>query len=141
MIGTSAPSTIPAASACAKTTGSWPACCPLQDLEPQDIGSASDRRDNLLERCRLGADRIVQCERAIQQGADDLSAISHFAQSGSFNDRGHLGADCFHRAQDGHSDLRDTHGMRQADRILDDVNLVVQRRRNVDRCVIISAPV
>ncbi len=62
-------------------------------------------------------------------------AVHHLAERRRLDGRGHLGVDRLHRRENRHPDLRRTQGMRQVDRVLQDVGLFLQRGGDVDRGV------
>src|SRR6478609_8440686 len=82
------------------------------------------------------SDGVVECQRSVQHGSSDLSAVSHLAQRGGFDSRGYLGGNCFDRGQD-----RDPRRRAEAslivkiDSVLDDVALSVEIGENVDGCI------
>ena len=136
MIGTRAPSTIPAASAPLRNDMLFASMLPgFKVRHDQHVGAAGDRRDNLLDRRGLGTDRIVERQRAVEQAAGDLPAVRHLAQGRGLDGRGHLGVDGFHRAEDRDADFVDAHRVGQVDRVLHDVDLDLQGRSDVDRRV------
>jgi hypothetical protein len=96
---------------------------------------AGDRR---LDALGLGGDdrnRVVEGQRAVEQAALDLAAIGHLAQRGGVERGLDLRVDGFHRRQDRHLGFGDADDVGEVDRVLDDVDLVFQRRRDVDRGV------
>ena len=79
MIGTRAPSTIPAASALAKNISS------LYSFEighEKNVRVAADLGFDVLDLRRLTADCIVEGERSVEEPAGDLSSLGHLAQGG-----------------------------------------------------------
>ena len=70
-----------------------------------------------------------------RSAARDLSALGHLAQRGRVERRRHLRVDRLDRGQD--RDLRrlDAEGHGEIDGVLADIDLVLQRRRDVDRRV------
>ncbi len=90
---------------------------------------------DLLRARRLEADGVVERQRAVEQPAGDLAAIGHLAQRRRVHRRGNLRVDRLDRRQDRDLGLRDVQHVRQLDRVLHDVDLVLQRRLDVDRRV------
>ncbi len=101
----------------------------------QHVGAPRHRRVDFLDLRGLGTDRVVERERAVEQGAGDLAAVRHLAQRRRFDRRGHVGIDRFHRRQDRHPHLLHAQIVREVDRVLHDVDFVLQRRRDVHRGV------
>ena len=90
---------------------------------------------DILDPSRFRTDRVVQCQWAIEYAAGDLSAVGHLAQGGGFDRRLQLGIDLLHRRQDGNLRRFDLQGVRQVDRVLHDIDLVLEGRKYVDRSV------
>ncbi len=107
----------------------------LEIRHDQHVGASGDRRVDLLDLHGLEADRVVERERPVEDAAGDLAAIGHLAQRARLDRRRHLRIDGLHRRQDRDAHLRKAHRVREVDRVLDDVDLVLHRRRDVDRGV------
>ena len=91
MIGTRAPSTMPAASAPGEEGQAFREHVSGFEIgHDQHIGAARHRRDDLFERGRRRADGIVERERAVEQGAGNLTAIGHLAQRRGLERGGNL---------------------------------------------------
>jgi hypothetical protein len=71
---------------------------------------------------------VVEGQRAVEQAALDLAAVGHLAQRGGIERGLDLRVDRLHRRQDGHLGFGDADDVRQVDGVLDDVDLVFQRR-------------
>ncbi len=101
----------------------------------QDVGITGDRRNDALRQRGFAADGVVECERAVEDAALDLSALGHFAERRGIDGGRDLRCHRLHRAED--RDLRplDAERLRQFDGVGDDVRLLVQRRPDVDRGV------
>ena len=107
----------------------------LEVRREQDVRIAGHLRLDALHPGGLLADRVVEGQRPVEQAALDLAAVGHLAQARRVDRRRHLGRD---RLDGGENrDLRPLHVERdrEVDRVLADVGLVFQRRRDVDRRV------
>ncbi len=89
----------------------------------------------MLDRRGFGADRVIEREWAVDLRSGDLATIGHLAQSRGLDRRRHGGVDALRGGEDRHADLGDTHGVRQVDGVLDDVDLVGESRRDRHRGV------
>ena len=99
-------------------------------------GSPATSERDALDLRRLRADRVVERQRAVEHAAGDLPALGHLAQRGGVDRRRHLRVDRLDRGED--RDLRPRR--RRATRARSiafwtDVDLVLERRRDVDRGV------
>ena len=91
MIGTRAPSTMPAASALARKVRFLASMLPASRsgttricARPGDLGlDALDPRG-------LRVDRVVEGERPVEQAAGDLAAVGHLAERGRLDGGGNL---------------------------------------------------
>ena len=99
----------------------------------QNVGVAGDLGLDLFDRRRFLADRVVHRERTIEQPARDLTAVRHLAESRRLQGRLDLRVHRFHRRQN--RNLRQLHakGVAELDRVLHDVDLVVEAGIDVDR--------
>ncbi|MNQ99874.1 hypothetical protein D3C85_1156260 [compost metagenome] len=111
----------------------------LQIGHHQYVGAPGHWRVDPLDLRRLQADRIVQGQRAVEDGAGDLPAVGHLAQCGRFDRGGHGGIDGFRRRKDRYAHvlvlLADQQRVGQVDGVLGDVHLLGQGRRDVHRRV------
>ena len=134
MIGTRAPSTMPAASALARNVRFLASMLPASRSGTTRICAwpATAERD-AFDAGGLGIDCVVEGERAVEQAAGDLAALGHLAQrrrlDGRWNFRGHG----FDRRKDrdprrAQPDLRV-----EVDRVLHDVALGVEIGKDIDR--------
>ncbi|CPM93354.1 Uncharacterised protein [Bordetella pertussis] len=98
----------------------------------QDLRAAGHRRDDALDLRGLGADGVVQRQRAVQYAALDLAAVGHLAQRGRLQRAGNAGHDLFDRRQDGHARLAQPQAEMQRDRVAHDVGLGFQVGEDVD---------
>ena len=80
MIGTRAPNTIPAASALGEKRQAFGQhVSGFEVRNHQDVRAARDRRRDFLNFSGLQADRVVECQRTVQQRTGNLTAIRHLA--------------------------------------------------------------
>ena len=129
MIGTFAPSTMPAAvGARQERQALREHVAGLEIGHDQHVRAPRDRRHDLLDRRRLGADRVVERERAVEDPAGDLAAVGHLAQRRRFDGRRHVRVHRLDRRQDRDPHLRDAQRVGEVDRVLHDVDLVLERR-------------
>ena len=105
----------------------------LEIRNDEDIGLPGHRRLDLLDLRGTEIDGVVERQRPIEDPARDLPAVGHLAQSRGLDGRGHLRVDGLHRRQDRHPHRIDPQRMGEIDGVLDDVDLVLQRRRDVHR--------
>ena len=104
----------------------------LEIRDEQNVGIAGDPRDDALDPRRVFADGVVERQRPVQQPSLDLPALGHLAQRGGVQRRGHLRVDRFDSSQDRDFRFADAQRDRQVDRVLADVHLVLERRRDID---------
>ena len=81
------------------------------------------------------ADGVVERQWTIEQATPDLPALGHLAQRGRVERRLHLRIDRLDGGQDRDLRFLDTEGHGEIDGVLADIDLVLQRRRDVDRRV------
>ena len=132
MIGTRAPSTMPAASALArnvKVLGQHVAG--LEIGHDQDLRSARDFGLDALDPRRFGIDGVVEGKRPVEDAAGDLSAVCHLAERSRLDRRRNLGGHGFDRGQNCHPRRAEADLREQIDRVLDDVALGIEIR---ERC-------
>jgi hypothetical protein len=67
-----------------------------------DVGIAGDHRVDLLDACRFLADRVVEGQRAIEDGTGDLATVGHLAQRGGVGRADHARIDRLDGADDRH---------------------------------------
>ena len=92
-----------------------------------------------LIRAAVEVDRVVERQRAVEDAAGDLPAVGHLAQRAGFDRGRHVRIDRLHRRQDRHVRHRPAQGVREIDRVLDDVDLVLQRGGDVDRASVMMS--
>ena len=85
MMGTRAPSTMPAASAFARKIKFFASMLPASRSGTTSIWASCHLGPDALHLHGVRINRVVKCERAVKQAADDLAALSHLAQGGSIN--------------------------------------------------------
>ena len=125
MIGTRAPSTMPAASAPARKDRLLASMLPAsRSGTTSTFARPATGETMLLDGGRLAADGVVERQRTIQHRTSDLTAIGHLAQGGGLDRGGHIGVDDLHRAEDGDAYLGKLNGVGEVDRVLHDVDLV-----------------
>ena len=133
MTGTRAPSTMPAASALEMK------CQILREHvagfevgHDQYLRLSCDRRLDALDARRLGTDGVVKGEGAIELAAGDLSAICHLAERGRVDRRGDVWGNGLDRREDCNFRRAETKSGKKIDRVLNDVALRHEIRRDVD---------
>ena len=133
MTGTRAPSTMPATCASARYSSCFASMLPgLEIGHDEDVGPAGDRRHNPFRLGRLLGDSVVEGERPVEDAAGNLAAVGHLAQRGGIEGGLDLFRHCLDRGKDRHTWLREPERVRQLDRVLDDVALLVEGRVDVD---------
>ena len=133
MIGTRAPSTMPAASALARNVRFLASMLPASRSGTTRICAWPATAEVMpLIRAGLRIDRIVEGERSIEQAAGDLAAFRHLAQrrrlDGRWNFRGHG----FDRRQDRNPRRAQPHLRVEVDRVLHDVAFGVEIGKDID---------
>jgi hypothetical protein len=98
----------------------------------ENVGLAGNWRDDALSLGGFGGDRIVEGERAIEDAAGDLAAIGHLAQRRCVDRRRNLRCNSFNRGEDRDFGDRDAERVSEVDGILYNIDLVFERRVNVD---------
>ena len=107
----------------------------LEVRDDEDIGQSGDRRLDVLDLRRPEIDGVVERQRAVEDPAGDLAAVGHLAEGGGLDGRGHLGIHGLHRRQDRDPHRVDPQRPGEVDGVLDDMDLVLQGRSDVDRRV------
>ena len=136
MIGTRAPSTMPAASALARKVRFLASMLPASRSGTTRICARPATADLMpLILRRLGIDGVVEGERPVEDAAGDLAAVGHLAQRGGLDGRRDLRRHGLDRREDrdprrAEADLRE-----QVDGVLDDVALGIEIGKDVDRRV------
>ena len=136
MIGTRAPSTMPAASAWARKVRFFASMLPASRSGTTRIWPrpATGPAMPLIAR-RLRVDRVVEGERAVEQAAGDLAALGHLAERRGLDGRGDLGRHRLDRRQDRDARRAEADAGPEVDGVLDDVALGVEVGEDVDRRV------
>ena len=98
-----------------------------------DFGMAGNGRLDALGLGGNDGDCVVESQRAVEQAALDLAAVGHLAQGGSVQSGLNFRVDRFNRGKNRHLGFRNADDVRHVDGVLDDVNLVFQRRGDIDR--------
>ena len=99
----------------------------------EDIGLAGDRRLHAFDPRRLLVDGNVEIERTIDDAADDLPAVGHLGERSRVESGLHLGIDRLDCGKDRHLGLGNAYCPRQDDRVLNNVALLIEIRRDVHR--------
>ena len=136
MIGTRAPSTMPAASAPARNDRLLASMLPAsRSGTTSTLARPATGESIFLIAAASGLIALSSASGPSSMRAGDLAAVGHLAQRRRLDRRRHLRVDRLHRAQDRDAHLGDAQRMREVDRVLHDVDLVLQRRRDVHRGV------
>ena len=136
MIGTRAPSTMPAICASARYSSCFASMLPASRSGTTKMSARPATGEMIpFVLADFRRDRIVEGERTIENAAGNLASIGHLAKCGRIKGGLDLFRDDLDRGQDRHARFRYTQGVRQIDRVLDDVPLVRQRGVDVDRGV------
>ena len=105
----------------------------LEVGDDKHVGLPGNRRSDVLDLGRAEIDGVVEGERPVQDAARDLAAVGHLAERRGFDGGRNLRVHGFHGGQDGDPNGLDAERMREIDGVLDDVDLVLQGRGDVDR--------
>ena len=134
IMGTRAPSTIPAASALARKVRFLASILPASRSGTTRICArpATSRANAFDLRC-LRINCVIESKRTVEQTSRDLPAISHLAQRGRLDRRGNLRRHCFDRREYCHPRSAKTNLGEEVDRVLDDIALSIEIRKNIDR--------
>ena len=133
MIGTRAPSTIPAAVGLGEERQVL--CQHVAGFEvghDQDLRTARNRRLDTLDLRRLRVDRVVESERTIENATGDLAALGHLAQRGGVDGRGDLRGHRLDRRENSNPRSAEADLGEQIDRVLHDVALGFEVGKYVD---------
>jgi hypothetical protein len=95
------------------------------------LARACHCRLDVLDLRRLQVERVIQRQWTVQYAAGDLSPVSQLAQRSRLDCRGNLRIDRLHRAEDGNAYFPGPESVREIDRILHDIDLLLERGRNV----------
>ena len=134
MIGTRAPSTMPAASALARNVRFLASILPASRSGTTRICARPATSDLMPLMCAAsGLDGVVESERAIEDAAGDLSAIGHLAKRGRLDGGWDLRGHGLDRGKDGDTRSAETDLREKIDRVLDDVALGIEVGEDVDR--------
>ena len=129
MIGTFAPSTMPAASAWARMARLFASMLPLSRLGTMSTFARPATGESIfLIAADSGADGVVERQRAVEHAARDLAAVGHLAQRRRLDGRGDLRVDRLDGRQDRDAHLGEAQRVAEIDRVLHDVDLVLERR-------------
>ena len=136
MIGTRAPSTMPAELALAMIGEIFRQhVAGLKVRHHQYLRLAGDGGLDAFNSGGLRVDGVVERQRSVEQPTGNLAAICHLAQRRGFNGRGNLGRYRFDGRQNRYPRRAETNPHPEIDRILDDVALAIEVGENVDRRV------
>jgi len=132
MIGTRAPSTPGGIRVGQESQALGEHVAGFEVRDHEHVGLPGDGRSDVLDLRRAEVDGVVEGKRPVEDPARDLAAIGHLTERRGFDSRGHLRVHGLHSGQD-----RDPHGLdaqrvREVDCVLDDVDLLLEGRSDVD---------
>ncbi len=124
MIGTLAPSTMPAESAPPEKVICLASMLPASRIRNnQNIGLPGDRGDDAFLTRRIRADRVIKHQRSVAHSAPDLATIGHLTKRGGVDRRLHACRHSFDCCKHRNLGPADAQRNREVDRILHDINL------------------
>jgi hypothetical protein len=109
--------------------------CRFQVGNDEDVGLSGHGRVDLLDLGGAEVDRVVERERPVEDAAGDLAALGHLAQAAASMVDGTFGLIVSIAERIATSGFRHAQRMSEVDRVLHDVHLVLERRKDVHRCV------
>ena len=101
----------------------------------QHVGLTGDQRADALRARRDHRHRVVESEWSVERRARNLSAVGHLAQYGCIGGRAHFRRHRFDRREQRDLGFGHAQQVGKADRVLHDVNLVLERGVDVDQRV------
>ncbi len=101
----------------------------------KDVRITRNLRTNVFGFCGVFADRVVERQGPIQDRARNLSSLRHFAKGSGIDGRRHLRGHGFDRRKDCNLWPLSPERDRQIDGILTNIDLVFQRRSDINCAV------
>src|SRR5215204_4063879 len=98
----------------------------------ENVGISRYVRANAFDVGGLPADRIVECQWAVEDGEFDLAAVGHFAKRRGVDGGGHLRVHGLDGGKNGDFGSSDAKRNGEVDGVLADVEFIFQRGRDVD---------
>ncbi len=133
MIGTRAPRTIPAEFRLQKKGQVLRKhIAGFEIRHDKNLRPTSDSRVYSLDPSRFGIDGVIKGERAIQDAAGNLSAIGHLAQCSRIDRRRNFRGHRFNSGKNCHPRRSKANLGEEINRVLHDVVLCIEVRKNVD---------